>query len=321
MKLCSYTHYDLDGVVSKILVDKIFGHFTDQEEIPNKCSGYGKIDENINKFIDQGFDSIVITDLNFTVEQMQHVLDNFKHVWFYDHHDGSDAVVKEFKDHINMVRCVWTKEFSGTGIMLREYIQFLKTKFKETPSKEIMELAMITDVYDLWKTDSKLFKKAFQLNQLFWRYSFWDFEKKFSDGFSGFTDEEIEFLQAEEDRISEALDECPIEEHDDNVLTILIPDGSLLNHVGLHFPEMKVLLIIVFDEISGEYKMSIRANDSPTINVNDIISSLVDKKGIIKSAGGHAAAGGINFADGTTVQEILQYNKDTLALLFTDVPW
>lgn len=321
MKLCSYTHFDLDGVVSKMLVDRIFGPLTDQDTIFNKCSGYGKIPQMLEQLVNKGFDSIVITDLNFNTEQMQYVVDNFKRVWFYDHHDGSDEVVEKFKDHPNMVRCVWTKELSGTGIMFQEYMEFLKSQYNEKPSKEISELAMLTDVYDLWKLDNKLFPKAFNLNQLFWRYSFWDFERRFSDGFKGFTDDELEFLEEEEKRVGDALDECPVEEHNDGVMTILIPDGSLLNHVGLHFDDMEVLLIIVYDEKNDEYRMSVRTKNRPTINVNTILRSQEKECDLITTAGGHAAAGGVSFVKGTDVQEILKYNKDTLAALFTDIPW
>jgi len=321
MKLCSMTHFDLDGVGSKIFADKIFGPISGQETIYNKCSGYGKIDQNVQHMIDKGFDSIVITDLNFTVEQMQVVVDNFDNVFFYDHHDGSDEVVEKFKDHPNMKQCIWTKEMSATGIMFKEYIKYLKLQHDSTPSMEEAELAMLCDVYDVWRQEHKLFTKAFKLNQLFWRYSFWDFEKKFVDGFEGFSAEESEFLEQQEFSIREQLEEVPLEEHGDTCMTIMVSDGSQLNWVGLVHPEMEVLFIIMHDSINDEYKQSVRVKNRPTINVNDILRSQENNNDMIVSAGGHAAAGGISFVKGTTPQEILKYNKETLSVLMTDLPW
>ena len=311
LRTCSYHHFDLDGCVSKIFHDKIYG-----KADTFKCSGYGKIDENLDKLISEGYESITFTDMAITPEQMEKCVNSFKEVRFFDHHQITEETYNLYKDHPNVKECVFREDLSGAGIMFVEYMQ--KTGPK-TP--ELAKLAMLGDVYDLWKQDNQYWTEAFDLNTLFWRYSFWEFEKRFSTGFTDFTTEEREWLEENTKNIEKILDSSPAEEIDDKSFIIFVKDRNAISFLQSLIPEYCLYYIISYDDLNNNYGLSLRIKDtedwSNAPNAHEALSKVAEEHPLVVSGGGHVLAGGMSFTDSIKIDEVMDIIKNHIHTKFT----
>lgn len=306
MKQCSYHHWDLDGVISKIFHDKIYGAKY------SKASGYPKINKILNDLVSKGYESITFTDLAITPEQMQFCVDNFEEVRFFDHHIQTEETYALFKDHPKVKECVFRKDLSGAGIM---FVEMINKKISTTP--ELALLAKLGDVYDLWHQDSPYWDEAFKLNDLFWIYSFFDFEKRFINGFDGFTIKENQLIEDKRKEIESILDKSPMEEINGTEALIIMPtDRGTTSHLTFMIPDYQFYYIITFDDRSNCFTLSCRtSNTNLTPKNTDLDASLkrtVAECDQLVNGGGHKMAAGATFAGDMTVQEIIAFIKEEI---------
>ena len=305
LKRCSYHHWDCDGVVSKIFHDRIYG------KCYSKASGYGKIDKILNELVSKGYQSITFTDLAITPVQMQFCVDNFEEVRFFDHHPATEETYALFKDHPKVKECVFRSDLSGAGIM---YVEYLRKGGVNSP--ELARLAKWADDYDLWKQDSPNWKESFELNDLFWIYSFFAFEKRFINGIDKFTDNEIQMISDKRKEIEAILDKSPIEELEGSGFIIMPTDRGTISHLTFMIPDYIFYYIISFDDGTNTYSASLRMNNVDRLlvepDINEKLKSIVDDNQYITSAGGHAQAAGISFTEGITVPKILEVIKNDI---------
>ena len=312
MKECSYHHWDLDGVVSKIFHDRIYGTKF------SKASGYTKIDKNLRELVAKGYESITFTDLAITPEQMQYCVDNFEEVRFFDHHIISEETYEQFKDHPKVKECVFRKDLSGAGIM---FVEYMKKFGKGAITPELSKLAKLGDCFDLWQQNDPYWSEAFKLNDLFWMYGFFDFEKRFINGFDGFTDDENQRYQDKLDDIESILDKAPIDETADGVGFIILPEKrDVISHVTFMIPDYIMYYIISYDDKSEQYTLSVRTNqdnfgrlqDDVDIDIDAALSKLVESGEKLTNGGGHKMAAGASFAVGININEIVEYIKSDI---------
>lgn len=291
--VCHITHYDLDGVVSGIFAKKIYNiTYT-------KCCGYGKIDKQLDALIDTGIPYLIVTDLNFTDAQLIRAFDHFDAIYYYDHHEGSLPHV-QYKDREDF-EYNFNQKLSASAIL---YMEYVRTGHKSTNS--LSELAVLGDTYDMWRTDNDRWKEAFKLNALFWRYNFFDFEKRFKDGYFGLSDEEEDFCYASWKEKTDEIDNSPIMELDKNSILIALPSRNPVSDVTLHMNQYDVYYILYPQD--GEFRCSVRVNTKPeteSYNIHDTLHESVKRLDKMISAGGHQYAGGCEFVDGTSMKEIV----------------
>jgi len=309
MKECSYHHWDLDGVVSKIFHDKIYGKKF------SKASGYGKIDKILGDLIAKGFQSITFTDLAITPEQMERVVNNFEEVRFFDHHQVSEETYAKYKDHPNVKEAVFTHKLSGAGIMFMEYLKKgVGSTVKQ--DKELAKLAMLGDVYDLWKQDNPHWEEAFKLNDLFWILGFFAFEKRFINGFDGFTDTEEKLIEDNLKKIETILDKSPMEDLDGGGFIIMPADRGTVSHLTFMIPDYHFYYIISYDERTNLYSISARTRDESKLavepNLHEKLVQVVESNDLVTSAGGHKFAGGVSFVEGIKVSQIMDIIRNEI---------
>jgi len=149
----SISHTDLDGYSSQLIVKSI-GH-TQGTNVTCFNVNYGSpITEALSQVIDEidSEDQLFITDLNLTNEQAEIIDDARSEIGFFlrllDHHEsGKNVAIKYEWYELDVTKC-------ATQIT---YEYFGKPKLYEY-------LVALVNVYDLWKEEDDLFKKAKCLN-------------------------------------------------------------------------------------------------------------------------------------------------------------
>lgn len=307
-RICHLTHYDLDAGVSSLLAEKLYNFDV------SKCQGYAKVNASIEYLKRMGNEHLIVTDLCLEEEQMKDVLQHFDKVTYYDHHQGSENYqelnVPGFEKHISM-------DMSASALVMLDIMK----KNKQLLTKPLLDLAMYTDVYDMWKTDNEHWDIGYNLNELFWKYHYFDFVKRFRDGFDGFTDEETKYLKDKLDAKLKRIEEIPKEELEGNsAMYILetVDDKGLINEFSLRKPGYNVYFMVSFEK-DGFYRASARIrNDGPeNANLDAIINELRDStesppwmNDIIQTCGGHERAAGIEFSEGVGLETIADFLEE-----------
>lgn len=291
------THYDLDGCVSALFAMKAF----DISEY--KCGGYPKIDKNLNHLISAGHENLVVTDLNFTEEQLGTALANFEKVYYFDHHIESKKL--KIYEKFDKFDYHYNGNISATALVYSHWIKECGGK----TSSNLAHMAHLTDVYDLWRTDHKLFNEAYRLNDLFWRYNFFGFIKKYKDGFPGFTVGENLWLDKKKERRERVVEDSPCDKIGDNAHVILLKDFDAVNSVQFLLPGEVFIILCRRD---NQYGASIRIkSEREHFDVNESLKELVkmypDK---LDNGGGHKLAGGCSFNKSMNINDVLKFVKE-----------
>ena len=246
-----------------------------------------------------------------TPEQMERVVNNFEEVRFFDHHQISEETYAKYHDHPNVKEAVFREDQSGAGIL---YIEYLKKGGNNTP--EFAKLAHLGNCYDLWWVDHKDFAEAFKLNDLFWILGFFDFEKRFINGFDGFTDREEKLIEDNLKKIEAILDKSPMEDLDGGGFIIMPADRGTVSHLTFMIPDYHFYYIISYDERTNLYSISARTRDESKLvvepNLHEKLVQVVESNEMVTSAGGHKFAGGVSFIEGIKVSQIMDIIRDEI---------
>ena len=276
----------------------------------SKAQGYGKVDKNLQQLIDSGHDILVVSDLNLTVEQFQKAADHFKEIYYFDHHLPS-AEIEEIFGEQEGIYIYYSDRMSASGILH----QYAKRNDYELDNSLTM-LCIMTDVYDMWRTDHKLWDDGYKLNDLFWKNGFWGFESQFEDGFHGFTREDVEYCQEIKQKRIDIIEESPTDlTKDEKGVVILLTDRQAVNDVSLYFNakydgHFSAYYIVVRD---GEnYNCSVRLTNED-YDANEALKTCLEKHPkIIVSGGGHKMAGGFQFSPKINIDNVFKYIKSVL---------
>lgn len=293
MRTCHLTHYDLDAVVSTIFARKAFPDIE-----MSKCGGYGKVDKNLGLLIDSGCERLVVTDLNFTKNQMDRALEHFDEVHYFDHHIES-ADFEEY-DHPSL-HFHYSSKMSASAML---YYHWRKLGGKPTQAEN--DLAAYTDVYDMWRVEHPLFPIGYKLNDLFWHYSFFGFEPKFKDGFPGFTAEEENLLKIKKEARKQIIEESPQHYINEESFLVLLTSRDAINDVQF---DRDANLYFILTHNGDGYSCSYRAKtDSEDININQVLKATQAQfPDIMMNGGGHEKAGGSGFNPDLNVQQVISF--------------
>jgi len=294
------TDFDLDGVGATIFAKKKWNF--DQ----TMAQGYKKTTQNLEK-ISGEHSSLVVADICMTHKEIEYITNKHKWVMYFDHHLNSLAHLDNANTHfypiVDLKRC-------STMLMY----DFVVREGYEPSSSEDM-LAQIINVYDLWKTDHELWDVAYNLNIIFWMYGFWDFEKRFVDGFDGFNLEEEKYIDKFWVESNDAMAKCAIEDLSKDTIIIGLTEARFLTEATFYFDDDYKLFFLVYADKDGDLKLSIRARDD-SIDVNQALTGL-DGHPLVKGAGGHKQACGVTWSDSSiTLEEIMDFIKNDLWELF-----
>ena len=254
-------------------------------------------------------DTIVIADLKIEPDDLAIALIAFKNVIYYDHHESSEEYdTDEFKAANPNFECHFSLDYCSTTLMWRDGV--INRGAQRTP--ELDAFMNTVDTYDLWHNDKARWDQAVILNDFFWDLHMNGFRKKFKDGFSGYTSEDMTFANDLSQKRIEVINRAVVEEMDSGSKVVVVEESKAINFVSTYL-EGDVFYIIAPDWAKTNVSVRIKDECLDDFNVNDGISPLAEKyPEYVKSAGGHAAAGGINCDTDLSMNEIVDflYNVD-----------
>lgn len=282
--IANLTHYDLDGVVSNILMEKAM------KLITYKC-GYDKVDWMIDKIIRErtahGFKVLFATDMVLTQEQLEK-LEKYLDVVVLDHHESS-LKLKSTKD---TTKLVINTEQCGASLVW-SFISKNFPKSLENDNNNLKDLAYMACTYDLWKKDSKSFNEAFILNEIFWIYQWDTFKTIYSRGYfkpqQGIIDEAMMKINRRKEDIKKSKQ---VEISKDSILVVADEVYKFIGDMSLTITDKK--LLFAYD--TKYNKVSIRALKLDC-DIVEAMEELFEGNDEIKSYGGHKHAAGFVLND------------------------
>ena len=286
------THFDLDGAVSNIIIQKFLPVST------MKCCGYSKFSDKIDE-IKQG-EPVLFTDVSLTEDQVNSVREKTDRWHIIDHHENTGDIADSFSDNV-----YFSLDYCGAELCRQWCKKMFSAKYDSIWTDELQELVDLTNVYDMWQTDHKHWQKAYNLNLLFWKYSFWKFSSEFENGYN-LTNKHRQDIKDKLTAKAKLFREADTFVEDDTLLTIC--NREVINDFTLIYPDCKLYMMISIGTDNGVTSISVRSK-SETINMNDICRKLKQDyviKNYIKSAGGHQKASGIVMLPEVEMSDILE---------------
>jgi hypothetical protein len=307
LKILNWTHWDLDGGVSAIVMyNALYKH-----EFEHKPQGYLYLDENIKKLKKEPPCFLIVTDLNLTLLQLTEILsyDNIIKLLYIDHHQiqYTEDEINELKK-LHKDRFISVVDYNKCGALLT-YEFFVKKYPKIENLKTLVEA---TDVYDRWQTEDPKFKTiSYALNDLFWHYDYVPFFTKFKEGL--YLDHEDKKIALEVHKKRKKYVEDSFNNHSTIINKLLIitnPSATYNNHYTIAYPQFDYYLIL--KNIEGDkVEFSMRININNSINLQDIRDKIQAEWGDkYMTLGGHEKSGGLS---------VLTDDANDFIELFTDI--
>ena len=275
--MINLTHYDLDGVVSSIVVSNFI------KDITPIATGYNFLNNKATSFI-LGQSQGIITDLNFSKELFD-LIKKSKHKYLYvDHHKlGIDL-----SEYENLTYYI-DERFSACANVLA----YFKKRGKELDSN-LKRLVYFANDYDMWHLQTE---ESQILNYMFWELKFDNFYNSFRNGYDEKLVEKYrEPFRADYENARKYLDECEKDEFEyDYNKCLLIYAQKYQNHVTIFYPNYHYYFII-----ADVHKMSIRTTSGISL---EYPFKDIEKLEGIETAGCHDFAGGVNLCQSLSEEE------------------
>lgn len=289
------SHYDLDGVSSAIVLDRIF-----KFDVILK-GGYHRSQEMVNK-VESGA-SVIVSDFVLSTDEYRKLKDKtLGKLIVLDHHPETRKLKNLYpKDPI-----YYNPDKSATLICIEEL-----TRRNAIFSDEIRELGRYANAFDLYQRGSEDFKVGYDLNLLFWKLHFDDFLLRFQDGFDGFNENELMYIKKIKDEYAQVLAESTYGEYlGDNIQSLICvcSEPAVINEVPYYKPGYDIYFIL--NRYKNSFSLSLRtAKQDP---INTYCKEIEKEPGVI-SAGGHPQACGITLdpkiSDERALEIVIKYHE------------
>ena len=312
------THLDLDAVGTAIVAHNVFG----DDVVGTRRCNYPQIDETMDKLLRDGADTLYVGDICFTPKQLLRALKEFKHVFYFDHHEGSlkinDMLESMPKKPKNLTYSIgldsaamlsWrffatSPEYHGTRTDDRHLFM----------SQKMQKLILLINTYDTWKIKNPQWEEAYNLNIVFWKHGYSNFLDRFYRGFDRFTTEENDWLKKYYDTRKKVMDEAfenRIELDSGSVIFVCL-DKNYINDFSLQFPDYKIYYMV--RSTGRNFACSVRIHkgskwSNGNIDLNHCINEAWQRGFIspdtVTSCGGHKESAAIDFAKHATYDDVL----------------
>lgn len=299
------THWDLDGAVSEIVLSR-FIHFDKK-----KASGYTKFAKYISE-LKQG-EEVIFSDVSLSFENMDALIEKTHNFIIIDHHPDTAKLIKRFPEFKRKIFF----DVNVCGAMLcKRYVQeHFPDVFNDKWNTYLDDLVDITDVYDIWRTDNKLWAKAYSLDILYWHHSHWDFVKIFRNGYAISPDDKS-FIKTELLKKSKLFKEAEKIEVGNNILFVICSREITNDFTLFYGTKYDMFFLVSFDERNG-IVLSVRT--ALPLGDFSFCYSHIEKMfpDLIISAGGHPKAGGITVHKGVGLDDVTKICEE-FSLTFLD---
>ena len=268
------THYDLDGVVSSILIEELFLKGSLYQIYP---VGYNYLDNTLQKLLFK-HGILYITDLRITPEQMN-MLSNFKTIHYYDHHQRSNN--EQYPEFIKT--CVIDTTKCAAKIIYDKY----NKQYPEIQKYE--QLVEWTNDYDMWLHN---YKASRVINAYFWHVKFEVFKQQFMKQPDTITDEMKKVFDEKEKHILQFINDKRYEVIE-NVCIVIDKDVDM--ELTLYLPYEHYFFM------SSSNRLHLKS----TKDLTQFFEHLKNEP-YIESIGGHKNAGGVVITNPDKAQNVLK---------------
>ena len=265
------THYDLDGVVSSILIEEIFMKNDLFQIIP---VGYNYLESAIQKLLFKKSGDFYITDLRLTTQQLK-MLRNFDHVYYFDHHVHEE----DFECPVDY--CLIDTKKCASKIIYDKY----KNHCPEI--KRFKQLVEYTNDYDLWLLH---YQESRILNAYFWQVKFETFRQQIKQNPEQITPEMKEAFKQKEQKI---LDFIKAKRYEVIGKVCVVVDKDVDMELTLYLPYEHYFFV------SSSQRIHIKS----TKNLTPFFEQLTED--YIENKGGHENAGGVVVTQPNKIMNVL----------------
>lgn len=290
-KLKAFTHYDLDGAVSALVVNWFL-----EKEVEVKALTEQMLDQEVSKLLTEidSYKKIFFLDLNVCRYKERIDRDN---VFICDHHIDS----LECKDDFKSAK-VFVNKAGSTALLLYKILgNFYKGK-KELNKDQKLLIALAND-YDSYTLKMK--KVSIGLNTIFWNLQgdkVNKFIELFKNGFRPFTAEENKIIDYYNTRIEKFLKEEQVFKGNkiriqgkERVVVSVFADFAIneISHALIEKYNADISIILN----PKTQKLSFRRSSNSDINLDKFAK-------YIANGGGHEASAG-----GTITEQYMEFTK------------
>lgn len=271
-KVLSLSDSDLDGAGSQIVLANALDNLICQKVT------YSTIDQVMREIDYSAYDFVILTDISPEDRSLFNLSDN---IILLDHHDSSlDLHCPEKMRSVISGKCsaYWTKQFCEQTLKIN--LSYLNN------------LVWLINDFDMWELRSP---KSRFLNCLFYKYFSEKFQRRFFNGDTRFTDEEIKYIRKQKKEFNYIYDNL-------EVYSMEKINGCFVQCNRFHNDICHKLMNdekydVVFFRNPQTKKVSVR-NKAKGIHIGNILKEL-------NVGGGHKDAGGFFEPDIQSLQEKL----------------
>lgn len=188
-----FLHNDLDAVGCEMIVRKVhtpskvfYTNYYDFDSVVKDLLDYSKVNNE---------HEIIIADLSFAERQdtLQTIINNFDKVTHIDHHSYPEGFFDNIKGN-------YTRYIDSSACAAMHCL-----KYFNVCDDFLTNLIYYIDIYDVWRVESKDFKKAQNLNSYFWNVKYQNFLTAFNGSYPADYDDVVNSLLKEQNDKIEAL--------------------------------------------------------------------------------------------------------------------
>lgn len=275
LRILNFTHVDLDGAVSAIVIKNYYN------DVIVEKTNYGKeqqIYDSVLKHQNQ-IDAIIFTD--FTPVNLKQIQDLGKPVLLLDHHESAS----KFNDPRNNIYI--SSKYCGAMLAWKFFSIKKDLSFLE-------ELVKLTNDFDMFILKDK---RSLPFNELFWDMGFHWFIRRFKNGNTTLYKEEKDFILDYIEDFKKKYDELPLSN---------LPNGGCFYKCEKYIAEMSHRLALD----GYKYQIIYYRNNLSLRSVEGIDLTLVCNQ--IGRGGGHKQSAGITLAPSDDIKDLV--NRICLAI-------
>lgn len=258
-RILSIADSDLDGAGSQIVLGNAF------DNIEFRKATYSTIDSVLEQLDYSKYDFVILTDITPSKKSL---LDLSDKIIVIDHHESVADI-----DNQNAMR------FIVPGYCSTYLAKYFCEKQLKINLNYLNNLVTLINDYDLWNLK---YDKSRFLNCLFYKYFSERFQKRFFDGNTRFTPEEMSYLRKERKKFLEIYNDLEVYDLD-SINGCLVQATQFHNDICHKLIDSEGYSIVFFRNPQTK-KVSVRAAQN-TLHVGNMLKAL-------DMGGGHKEAGG-----------------------------
>ena len=272
-----FTHYDLDGAISLMILFWIYGEDKFNWQSVSNANASNKISTFLQKNPET---PTILLDLSLREEFLPFL--NRKNVKVFDHHASSKKHIKDF----DKIQLIYNEDTSNS---LHLYKNIKKCKEKLTSNQKA--LIRLTDDFDSYTLK---YEESYDLNIIFWHWyqnRFEDFIKDYQKGFFGFSSEQKNAIKFIKQRASEVADKLPLYEgnitYKGNSYQVLSTFSEKFSPLVIDYITKKYKPELFFFVNTTTSKVNLRQiKNQSNFDISDFAENICDGGGHHDSAGG-----------------------------------